>query len=407
MHLVPARSSPARLRVLPGTRLTGARLRTARRRALAAATAAAVTAASCGAVPEPESYQPTSTSVAGTPASLAIRPGAVATATQEGPQGLSPPAGPTTVDGTSGFVPQSVDGEVAEVLVATTTGVLGATPAKAVPVAGAAGEMPVVRAVDDLLGGLVVQRAASGAARTGSRTGNSQAGSTQGNQNGDIVWVADDATGPLSLAADGSRLLDVGYGEGSPYVVVLRPSGSIDRIRLADLTVTPMEHLMADQSLLALSVSGTRHAATIADSRCGSLQLRSFAGQALALPGPRPADCKVPRRPAYPLVALSPDGQSLAYTVVSYRADGLEVTTELVVVDLVTGDDRGRRVIAQNGERVTSLSFDGARAVFLRRSATAAVAAIVDPGTTAPETRLPLPQPQAATSVAFARNPVG
>ncbi len=363
-----------------------------------------MTAASCGTVPEPESYQPTSTSAA-----LALGGSGAAS---DGPLGLSPPAAPTAVDGSDGFVPQPAEGYVAEVLVATSSGVLGATPAKAVPVAGPAEKMPVVRAVDDLLGGLVVQRVGP---PTGSGTGtDARAAGTQptagtatnGTRDGDILWVADDATGPLTLATDGSRLLDVGYGEGSPYAVILRPSGSIDRIRLADLTVTPMEHLMADQTLLALSVSGTRHAVTIADSRCGSLQLRSTAGRPLALPGPRPAECRVPRRPAYPLVALSPDGTSLAYTAVSYRADGLEVTTELVVVDLATGEDRGRRVIAQTGERVLSLSFDGTRAAFLRRSATATVVAIVEPLTTQPEARLPMVQPQTATSVAFARNPV-
>jgi Tol biopolymer transport system component len=106
-------------------------------------------------------------------------------------------------------------------------------------------------------------------------------------------------------------------------------------------------------------------------------------------------------------VALSPDGLQLAYTVVSYRDDGIEAGTELVIRDLGGGAILVSRIVGKDGEQIDALSFDGRRVLYQRRSA-GAVAVFLQPitGQVAAE-RLTMPSTVSGlNSVSLARLPV-
>jgi hypothetical protein len=111
----------------------------------------------------------------------------------------------------------------------------------------------------------------------------------------------------------------------------------------------------------------------------------------------------VPRRPAYGAVALSPDGATVVYTVVSYRDDAIEVATELVAQDLSTGEVFFQRKIGEDGDSITALSFDGQRAVFLRQSVAQTSVTVLPLVADAIETPIDVAGASVVNSVAFTR----
>ena len=272
-----------------------------------------------------------------------------------------------------------------EVLISTDQAVLLAGLDGVRVLDGTFARVRTARAVDDLLGGLVLE---------------------QGENGGEVVWLAAQGEEPVVLDVEGAQLLDVGYTEGSPTAVVLVDEKQIDQIRLVDNVRMPLAVLGDDEQLLALSSSGALHAVAIANERCGDLRFYRADGSLIDLNGPGEPACIVPRRPVYGAVALSPDGGALVYTVVRYRDDGIEVTTELVARELSTGSDYFRRQIGQDGDRITALSFDGERVAFLRQSIDGASANVLDLADNSPETPIDLLGATLIDSVSFTRLPL-
>lgn len=304
-------------------------------------------AAACGDIVEPEPFtMATSTTAA---------------EVESGASSVEPPD-PTVAGAalSTDFLPNPPDNYESEVLISTRQGLLSATPGGLVqtltaPFAG----LRTTRAVDDLLGGLVYENVSTGG----------------------VVWLS--AQGEAQDLLDGApaRLLDVGYLDGSPSAVLLTDSGLVEQIRLADRLQTPLLELGEDEEILALSTSGALHALAVADDQCGAVRFFGADGAEVDLNGPRRPSCPVPRRPAFGALALSPEGGALVYTRVSYRDDGLEVSTELVARELGTGTEYYQTVIGQEGDRITSVAFDGERVVYLLKAADGtALVAVLDLG---------------------------
>ncbi len=287
------------------------------------------------------------------------------------------------------FVP-SIDDYVPEILVSSEDDLLvagadGLTEPLDTPV----GSVSATTAVDDFLGGLVVQAAAPGAA----------AGP------GPVLWLPAEGGEPVVVDDEGALLLDVGFDEGAATAVVLVNQDQIDLIRLVDDERGELVGLGEEEELLDLSAGGGIHALVVRNDRCGDLRFYAADGNEIDLNGPGEPDCIVPRRPAYGAVALSPDGGAMVYTEVSYRDDGIEVGTDLVARELSTGTEYYRRPIGEDGERIESLSFDGNRAAFLLRSDGTATATLIDLNT---ETVIPvdLTGITGVGSLSFARLPL-
>jgi hypothetical protein len=218
------------------------------------------------------------------------------------------------------------------------------------------------------------------------------------------VWLQQGAN-PVTVESGEIQLLDVGY-DGSPVAVVLTGDELIERIRLADNERSLMVTLRPEEQLLSLSASGELHALALSNDRCGAVLFYSSAGEQVELPGPGEPDCIVPRRPAYGAVALSPGGVTMAYTVVTYRADGIPLSTEVRLRNLSTGTDYATSQVGDLNERIESLSFDGQRVVFARRGVDGAEVALLEVGDDAPATRIDLGAEAEVASVSFARLPL-
>lgn len=285
---------------------------------------------------------------------------------------------------TATFVPVRPDTYVPEVLISTTQAVLLASGAGVQVLDGNFAGSGTTKAVDDLLGGLVVQRGADG---------------------GEVIWLPAQGEEPAVLDEDGAVLLDVGYVDGSPFAVVLADD-ELEQIRLADTERTPLLTLGEEEQVIGLSASGGLHALALANERCGELQFYDTTGTRLDLNGPGEPDCPVPRRPAYGAVALSPDGAALVYTVVTYRNDGIEVGTEIVARELSSGTIYFRRKIGEDGERITALSFDGQRVAYLLRSPDTSSVAVLELTGERQETSIELAGASAVASISFARLPL-
>ncbi len=346
--------------------------------------AATVTLAACGSIPEPEGFEPTTSTLA-VPAS---GPGGA----QPGSPAAVPgtPSGPAAVDpATAADIGSLIpEGYVAQAIVATDQGVLAGDSAALVSLPPPLATFHATRVVDDLVGGLVAQATDP---RPGTR--------------GDVVWLPAERGQPSLVDGTGATLLDTGYAEGTPWAVVVRPSGEVVRIRLVDLTANPLLTLDHDEQLLALSAAGAVHAIAVSDANCGQIRFHGPDGTLVDLPAPAPPVCEIPRRPTFGAVALSSDGRQLAYTMITYRDDGSEATTEVLVRDLTTGTDLVRRTVGREGERVTSLAYDNMRVVYIRQPRAG--------GPPAPELMelagegrtsvLPLPPAAVVGSVSFAR----
>ncbi|MGF1599466.1 MAG: hypothetical protein ACFCVK_21560 [Acidimicrobiales bacterium] len=339
-----------------------------------AAATVLLTATSCGEIPEPQGFTvATSTAEVATLAD-ADTDGAVADA-------AAGTESPTTTD----FVPRPPVGYVPQVVITGGGEVLVAQPdtGELTVLNGALGEMAVVRAIDDLLGGLVVQGA---------------------EPSGPVVWIAQG--GESQVVDTEARLLDVGYVDGSPTAVVLVDQSTVERIRLVDEERTPLVTLAEGEEVVDLAASGGLHAVTLANDRCGDLRFYGPAGERVELAGPGEPDCIVPRRPAYGAVALSPDGAMVAYTVVSYRDDGIEVATEVVTRDLATGAEGFRRKIGEDGDGIVALGFDGQRLAYVRHSGQTSTVTVLDTGGAGQELPIDVAGLSPVDSVSFARNPV-
>ncbi len=347
--------------------------------------AAALVLAACGSIPEPESFEVTTSSAvaaAGADAA-AVQPGA-------GPgAGQAPPAGPAAVDpAAAGLEPRPPDGYVAPALVATDQGVLAGDTAALLSLPPPLATFHATRVVDDLVGGLLAQ-----------------AVDPSPGVRGDVLWLPAERGQPTLVDGTGSTLLDAGYADGTPWAVVSRPSGEVVRIRLVDLVTAPLLTLDHDEQLLALSAAGSVHAVAVSDAECGQIRFHGTDGALVDLPAPAPPTCDVPRRPTFGAVALSSDGRQLAYTMVAYRDDGIEATTEVLVRDLTTGTDLVRRTVAREGEQITSLAYDNRRVIYLRqnRAGGPPTAELMELAGEERTAVLPLPPAAVVGSVSFAR----
>ncbi|MEL7207775.1 MAG: hypothetical protein AAGK32_06015, partial [Actinomycetota bacterium] len=343
-------------------------------RLLALLAASSVLAAACGEVVEPEGFS-TSTIVA------AIDDGTGASSVELPLAGSDEP--PVTLVAPN-FVPQRQVGYIPDVLISTDTEILIAgVDGDAQSLGGAYADIASLRAVDDLLGGLVFQRPGEA---------------------GEVLWLSGEGAA-AQVVADTVDLLDVGFS-GSGFAVV-QTDRQLEQIRLVDAERTALHLLADDEEVLALSASGGLHALAVADDDCGELRFFDLEGAPIELQGPGEALCPVPRRPYFATVALSPDGAAMSYTVVSYREDGLESGTELVVRDLASGRAYFRRKIGEDGDRITDLTFDGDRVAYVKTNAEAAAVNILEVAVGAQEQTIELDESVGRiNSISFARLPL-
>jgi len=337
-----------------------------------AVASAALLAASCAEIVEPEGFTlPTSTTVADA---------------DSGASSVEAPAVTSTTSPIANdFVPRADEDFVPEVLMTTPDGIFSAGPLGVAVLEGVLADHGATRVVDDLLGGLVAQ----------------QAGGL-----GEIIWLEAPAEEPKVVDDEGGRLLDVGYIDGSPSALVLLEGNRIDQIRLADNVRTPLVELDDDEEILSLSASGGLHAVVLTDERCGELRFYLADGSMVDLNGPAQPECPVPRLPAFGAVALSPDGGAVVYTTIDYREDGLEVSTDLVARDLSTGSVYYARRIGNEGDRITDISFDGDRVVFLRLSADGEAVSLLELARGRTETPVDLSAVGLVGTVSFPRLPL-
>jgi len=200
------------------------------------------------------------------------------------------------------------------------------------------------RVVDDYLGGLVAQLA-----------------------NGVVQWLPADGAAPTQITNGDGRLLDVGFIDDTLAVqVFLEVPGGIDQIKLVDGQREAFTRFVEGASVVAFSASNGIQAVALGDDLCGSLAFYNTSGQRIDLGGPGEPACPVPRRPRFGAVAMSPGGDAVAYTEVSYRDDGLPASTVVTVLELATGAVLFESDLGAPGEQIESLSYDGRRLAFMR-----------------------------------------
>lgn len=214
----------------------------------------------------------------------------------------------------------------------------------------------VERVVDDYLGGLVAQL------------------------EGDVIqWLPADGESPSLVSAGNGTLLDAGFIDDTLAVqVFLEVPGGIDRVKLVDGEREPFTRLDEGAFVVAFSSSDGIQAVAIGDNACGSLAFFNTSGQRVDLGGPGDPDCPVPRRPHFGAVAMSPGGDVVAYTEVTYREDGLPAESVLTVLEHASGTILYSDVVGTPGEQIESLSYDGRRATFLRTGEAGREVGIVD-----------------------------
>ena len=207
---------------------------------------------------------------------------------------------------------------------------------------------PIERVVDDFLGGIVAQLA------------------------GDIVqWLPAGGAAPTLVSANNGSLLDAGFIDDTLAVqVFVEVPGGIDRIKLVDGEREAFTRFEEGASVVAFSSSNGIQAVAIGDNDCGSLAFFNTSGQRVDLGGPGDPACPVPRRPHFGAVAMSPGGEVVTYTEVTYREDGLPASSVLTVLELESGTVLFSDTVGAPGEQIESLSYDGRRITFLRTGET-------------------------------------
>ncbi len=336
--------------------------------------AVAIVPVACGEVVPPEAYSPTTSTTA------------VDGGQQETPSPVD--SQPEPVAGLEGFVPTPEPGYVPTLLVSGDRFVLAVESQQSTPLVGTLADLDTIRVVDDLGGGLVTQGAG-----------------------GPVVYRQAQGD-PEVLDDSGARLLDVGYWAGSPRAFVEVGSGRVDWIQLAERTgsdrvrETHLE-LADDEEIVSFAASRDIQAAIIQDDGCGQLRFYNSEGQPLSYPGPTEPECVFPGRPVYGAVALSPDGDAVVYTIVSYRGDGTEEVTELVARELRAGSNLFfTRRIGEDLDVVASLAFDGKRAAYLKKSQGSDSVTLLDLTVDSLEDPVDLIDAGTIYSVSFARIPV-
>lgn len=207
---------------------------------------------------------------------------------------------------------------------------------------------PIERVVDDFLGGLVAQL------------------------EGDVVqWLPADSAAPTLVSSNNGSLLDAGFIDDTLAVqVFVEVPGGIDRIKLVDGERETFTRFDEGAFVVAFSSSNGTQAVAIGDDACGSLAFFNTSGQRVDLGGPSDPVCPVPRRPTFGAVAMSPGGDVVAYTEVTYREDGLPASSVLTVLELGSGTVLFSEMVGAPGEQIESLSYDGRRVTFLRTGET-------------------------------------
>lgn len=206
----------------------------------------------------------------------------------------------------------------------------------------------VERVVDDYLGGLVAQL-----------------------EGGIVQWLPADGAAPTLVSSGTGSLLDAGFIDDTLAVqVFLEVPGGIDRIKLVDGEREAFTRFDEGAFVVAFSSSNGIQAVAIGDDACGSLAFFNTSGQRIDLGGPSDPACPVPRRPHFGAVAMSPGGDVVAFTEVTYREDGLPASSVLTVFELATATVLFSSVVGNPGEQIESLSYDGRRVTFLRTGET-------------------------------------
>lgn len=215
---------------------------------------------------------------------------------------------------------------------------------------------PVERVVDDFLGGLVAQL-----------------------EGGAVQWLPADAAAPTLVSQNNGVLLDAGFIDDTLAVqVFLEVAGGIDQVKLVDGERVSFTRFDEGASVVAFSSSNGIQAVAIGDEACGSLAFFNTSGQRIDLGGPGDPECPVPRRPHFGAVAMSPGGDVVVYTEVTYREDGLPASTMLTVLELASGIALLAEPVGAPGEQIESLAFDGRRIVFLRTGEAGRQVGLVD-----------------------------
>ncbi len=215
-------------------------------------------------------------------------------------------------------------------------------------------ESNFTHANDDLFGGLVAQII-----------------------DGDVLWFPGTGGDLRRVGVDGAELMDIGYSLGTPEALTQR-AGQIFRTRLVDNESLVFASLEPGEELLDISSAGGVVAVAVSDPQCGSVSFYSGEGMKLAIDPFNTLSCGQPGRPTVGGVAMSPDGEAVAYTVISYREDGVELATELKAVELTSGAEILSVPIGDSGDVIESIAFDGVTAVLLRRSSATSEIVVAD-----------------------------
>ncbi len=299
---------------------------------------AALLAVSCGELTPPAAVLPTTSSTLATGVEQET-----ASQVQERP-GLSA--------GIDELVPSPGPAYIPSLLVSGSSFVFAVDDGIASPLTGLFSGLRTVRSVDDFGGGLVSQ-----------------------DVSGEIIYrPAQGEAEVLSAADTGDELLDVGFWDGSPRALVQVGPRQVDWIQL--ITERPGAErqrqvhieLAEGEEVLGLSASGDLQAVIVQNSECGELRFYGSDGQVIPLEGPEPPPCQLGGLPSYGAVSLSHDGGAVAYTLVSYRSDTTEAGTDLIVRELIPGEEAFSHRVGEANDSVTSLTFDGQRAAYLRES---------------------------------------
>ncbi|MEZ5226959.1 MAG: hypothetical protein R2710_09845 [Acidimicrobiales bacterium] len=240
-------------------------------------------------------------------------------------------------------LPPRDPGYVSVVVLGTPDGVSSGPFDDLAPLAEPLGSLSTDAVADDLFGGLVVDASGSG-----------------------VLWYAAEGAEAVAIRPPGVRLLDVGYLNNTAEALVLVDDKLVERVRLFDLEAEPIIVLDDADELLDFSAAGGLYAVTVGNEECGRIGFLNSLGDPVGIAGPTVVECPVPRRATFTLIDLSPDGDAMAYTEVTYRSDGVEASTELVGAELSSGVELFRIPVGGAGDRISSLSFDGRRVVFVR-----------------------------------------
>jgi hypothetical protein len=204
------------------------------------------------------------------------------------------------------------------------------------------------RAIDDPTGGLVVQ--------------------VSGPDDERILWFPAASSEGQVVAQGELRLLDVGFVDAAVHAVVTDES-LIRLVRLGEPGERDLTVLEPGTRLVSLSAAAGLYALILDDGRCGQLRFLRPDGEPIEVGGVPSPVCEVPGRTVFGLVAFSPDGETFAYTERTFRTDSVVATTELVVRDLLLGNELFRGQVGGEAQRVLSLALDGTQVLLLREAA--------------------------------------